>query len=200
MTKYAAIYERDLWSGLCISSGAHWCRSKFCPCLYTKEIKELTYPFSGVSIALASDCKGHVLIRVSVPQGLISEASWVHLSFISDMVLMCVCSNLTLELSAAVFSSCLAAILEVERRCGSDTTQLHYKQAYILLVARLISPLFHPQRIRTELTLRLFVLNYWYSKHISSRFYSKLLYKAKSRAFFIPLDALSLGEYFSVLR
>lgn len=117
--------------------------------------------FSGVSIAIADDCKGDVLIRVSVPQGLISEASWVHLSFMSDMVLMCVCSNsLTLELSAAVFSSCLAAFLEVERRCGSDTTQLHYKQAYILLVARLISPLFHPQRIRTKLILRLFVLNY----------------------------------------
>lgn len=99
----------------------------------------MTYPFSGVSIALAGDCKGDVLIRVSVPQGLISEASWVHLSFIPDMVLMCVCSNnLTLELSAAVFSSCLAAFLEVERRCGSDTTHLHFKQAYILLVARLI--------------------------------------------------------------
>lgn len=112
-----------------------------------------------------------------------------------------VCSNnLTLKLSAAVFSSCLAAFLGVERRCGSDTTQLHYKQAYILLVARLISPLFHPQRIRTKLTLRLFVLKYWYSKHISSRCYSKLLYKSKSRAFFIPLDASSLGEYFSVHR
>ena len=121
----------------------------------------MTYLFSGVPIALAGDCKGDVLIHVSVSQGLISEASWVYLSFMSDMVLMCACSNkITLELSAAEFSSCLAAFLEVERSCGSDTTQLHYKQAYILLVARLISPLFHPQRIRTKLTLRLFVLNY----------------------------------------
>ena len=54
----------------------------------------MTYPFSGVSIALAGDCKGDVLIHVSVSQGLISEASWVHLSFIPDMVLMCLFKQL----------------------------------------------------------------------------------------------------------
>lgn len=60
-------------------------------------MKEFTYPFSGVSIALPDDCKGDVLIRVWVPQGLISEASWVHSIFISDM-LLCVLAELMASL------------------------------------------------------------------------------------------------------
>lgn len=74
-----------------------WRRPSFCPILYSKEMKEFTYPFSGVSIALPDDCKGDVFIRVWVPQGLISEASWVHSIFISDM-LLCVLAELMASL------------------------------------------------------------------------------------------------------
>lgn len=129
MTKYAAICESGLLSGLCIRSGAG---PVFAPSCIRRRWKSLLTLFRVFQLRFQMTARETYWFVSGFLKGWsVKLVGFIQFSFpiccyVCWLSSWQVCSNnLTLKLSAVVFSSCLAAFLGVERRCGSDTTQYY---------------------------------------------------------------------------